>query len=134
MTDPDVCAEQLRGGGLLAVAFVVAGSLGEAALALRSWAACDVGINASANFISIVFLGLPLLLAGNGLVAAGTLWATGWVTRSSRWRRRWMRVTPALALTVVAYAVWAVMITDASYPDPVCPGNIPPWVPSWVPS
>jgi hypothetical protein len=45
-----------------------------------------------------------------------------------------MRVTPALALAAVAYVVWAVVITDASYPDPICPGNVPPWIPSWVPS
>jgi hypothetical protein len=51
-----------RGGGrLTVVVLVVVASLGEAVLALRSWAACDVGVNAGANLISMVFVGLPLL-------------------------------------------------------------------------
>lgn len=82
----------------------------------------------------MVYLGLPLLLTCNAVVAVVTLWVAGRALRSSPRRRFWMRVMPALALAVVAYLVWAVVITDASYPDPICPGNVPPWVPSWLPS
>lgn len=82
----------------------------------------------------MVYFGLPLLLTCNTVVAAVTLWITGSALRSSTRRRFWMKVTPALAMTVVAYLVWAVVITDTSYPDPICPDNILPWVPSWVPS
>lgn len=128
-------ATSRRGGGVVtAAALVLAASLGEAVLALRSWAVCDVGVNAAANSLSMVYFGLPLLLTCNTVVAAVTLWVTGRAVRSSPRRRFWMRVTPALAVAVVAYLVWAVVITDASYPDPICPDNIPPWVPSWVPS
>lgn len=123
-----------RGGGATAAVLVIATSLGEVALALQSWAACDVGINATANSLSMMYLGLPLLLICNAVVAAMVRWATGRVFRSSRRRRLWMRVTPALALAFVAYVVWAIVITDASYPGPICPGNVPPWVPAWVPS
>jgi hypothetical protein len=122
------------GGVVTAAALVIAASLGEAVLALRSWADCDVGINAAANSLTMMHLGLPLLLICNAVVAAVALWATGRASRSSPRRRLWIRVTPALALAVVAYLVWAIVITDASYPDPICPGNVPPWAPSWVPS
>lgn len=124
-----------RGGGAVtAVALVLAASLGEAVLALRSWADCDVGINAAANSLAMMYFGLPLLLIYNAVVAVVALWVTGRALRSSPRRRFWMRVTPALALAVAAYLVWAVVITDMSYPDPICQDNVPPWVPSWVPS
>jgi hypothetical protein len=125
---------QRGSGGLAAAIFVVALSLVEMAATLQSWAVCDVGINAAANSLFMTFVGLPLLFAGNALVAGVTLWATGRATRSSSRRRLWMSVTPAVALIFLAFAYWAVVITDASYPDPICPGNVPPWVPSWVPS
>lgn len=50
-----------RGGEMTSAAFVIAASLGEAVLAQRSWVACDVGINAAANSLSMMYLGLPMV-------------------------------------------------------------------------
>jgi hypothetical protein len=55
---------QRGSGGLAAAIFVVALSLVEMAATLQSWAVCDVGINAAANSLFMVFVGLPLLFAG----------------------------------------------------------------------
>lgn len=119
---------------LALVLLVVTISLGEAVLALRAWNDCDVGVNASANFLSIVYLGLPLLLAGNGVAAVIVGWSTWRATRSALRRRFWILATPTLGLVLLAYVWWAVVVTPSSHPDPICPGNVPPWVPPWLPS
>jgi hypothetical protein len=36
-------------------------------------------------------------------------------------------------LLLITWVVLAVVATPADYPDPLCRGNVPGWLPSWLP-
>lgn len=38
------------------------------------------------------------------------------------------------AVLVLGVELFAWQGTPVAYPDPICPGNIPPWWPSWIPT
>lgn len=108
-------------------------SLGEAMLLSRAWSDCDVGLNATTNLLTVVFLVIPGLWLANVLalvVAALALRASsrGDVGRSAPY------VVGAVALGAVALAMWVFVATPGWYPDPICPENVPAWWPSWLPS
>lgn len=93
----------------------------------RAWAACDVGGNAAANSMTLLFLA-PLIW-----IAAAVPWV---VLHSTLGRRH-----HASALTAgLAFTLWFTwfLITWLGMPDsysaPLCPGNVPPWWPAFIPA
>lgn len=98
-------------------------------LVSHAYAACDVGINASANELALQFM-LPVMWVLNAVVfAAGLALVSG-----PTWRRRALGVAAATAaLVFLAWLLFAWQGTPSDYPDPICPSNVPPWWPSWIP-
>ena len=93
----------------------------------RAWAACDVGINAAANSMTLLFLA-PLIW-----IAA----AIPWVILHGTLGRRHRRAALAAGLVFTLWFAWFLVTwlgMPDSYPAPSCPGNVPPWWPSFVPA
>lgn len=106
-------------GGLAAVVTIVAiGSV---------WAACDVGGNAAANGTALLFLA-PLIW-----IAA----AVPWVVLQGTVGRRHHTTALMAGLVLTLWFTWFLVTwlgMPDSYPDPLCPGNVPPWWPSFIPA
>ncbi len=96
-------------------------------LVLRAWAACDVGVNATANLFGYLIFTGPFLIAPayaaallGVLVGRRATPAMGWVT--------------GILLTAAAvYAHLWLFATPADYPSPFCASNVPAWWPWWLP-
>ncbi|MEV0472873.1 hypothetical protein [Streptomyces prunicolor] len=106
-------------GGLTAVVTVAA--IG------RAWAACDIGVNAGANSATLLFLA-PLIW-----IAAAVPWVILHGTLGRRHRRTALLAGLVFALWFTWFLVTWLGMPD-SYPDPFCPGNVPPWWPGFVPA
>lgn len=123
-------SKRLWAGWWLGVAFGGPAAYGLVVLTADAWATCDVGINAAANGFTLLFV-LPLLWGANATafgVAYATVSLAGWA------RRPLAIVAGLLVLTMLAWALFATFGTPAGYPDPMCPANVPPWWPSWIPA
>ena len=93
----------------------------------RVWSACDVGGGASANSLSLAVM-CPAV----------------WVVVGISWvlvRGLLGRIHPGAALLVgVLLNAWLLWFSVAwlgvldSYPDPICPGNVPSWWPRFIPA
>ncbi|MFI6544813.1 hypothetical protein ACIBO9_16385 [Streptomyces prunicolor] len=106
-------------GGLTAVVTVAA--IG------RAWSACDIGVNAGANSATLLFLA-PLIW-----IAAAVPWVILHGTLGRRHRRTALIAGLVFALWLAWFLVTWLGMPD-SYPDPFCPGNVPPWWPSFIPA
>jgi len=91
------------------------------------WAECDIGVNSAADSGTLLFL-VPLLW-----IAAAVPWVVLHGTLGRR--HRGAALTAGLVFTVwfTWFAVTWLGVLD-SYPDPTCPGNVPPWWPGFLPS
>jgi len=105
-------------------------AFGLVVLVANAFAACDVGINGGANGLSLLFA-LPVLWILNALVFMGVF--TLIAERTSQ-PRTFGVVVGILAVLVLAWALFAWLGTPSDYPAPFCPGNVPPWWPSWLPA
>ncbi|WP_254390264.1 hypothetical protein [Streptomyces sp. AC550_RSS872] len=106
-------------GGLTAVVSVAAVG--------RAWAACDIGANAAANSMTLLFLA-PLIW-----IAA----AVPWVILHKTLGRRHRRTALITGLIFTLWFTWFLVTwlgIPESYPAPLCPGNVPPWWPSFIPT
>lgn len=107
-------------GGLAAAVSVVA--IG------RAWAACDVG--GGGNGITLLLL-TPVIW-----VAAAIPWLVLHGTLGRRGRRH-RGAALAVGLVFTLWFTWFLVtwlsIPD-SYPAPLCPGNVPPWWPDFLPT
>lgn len=93
----------------------------------RAWAACDVGGDAAANGMTLLFLA-PLIW-----VAA----AVPWVILYGTLGRRHRRAAPAAGIVFTLWFTWFLVTwlgMPDSYPAPLCPGNVPPWWPGFLPA
>lgn len=91
------------------------------------WATCDVGGNASTHSLSLLFL-VPFIW-----FAA----AVPWVVLYGALGRHHRGAALAAGLLFSAWFAWFLVTwlgTMDSYPDPLCPGNVPPWWPSFIPA
>lgn len=105
-------------------------AFGLVVLSSRAYAACDVGINASANSFAFLFV-LPVLWVANSLVFGAVFARMSGVT----WRRKALAVATALlAVILLAWLLFAWQGTPSDYPSPICHSNVPPWWPSWIPA
>ncbi|MCL7427172.1 hypothetical protein [Streptomyces sp. YS415] len=93
----------------------------------RAWTACDIGINAAANSLTLLFLAPLIWLAG----------AVPWVILHSTLGRRHRRTALMTGLVFTMWLTWFLITwlgMPDSYPAPICPGNVPPWWPSFIPA
>ncbi|MEU1439277.1 hypothetical protein ABZ438_35120 [Streptomyces sp. NPDC005786] len=93
----------------------------------RAWAACDVGGSAAANGMALLFL-LPLIW-----VAVAVPWVVLHGTVGRRHHTAALTAGFVLTLWLSWFLVTWLGMPD-SYPDPLCPDNVPPWWPSFLPS
>lgn len=105
-----------------------AAAVGLVSLASRVFAACDVGLNAGATSMALTIV-LPILWGLNVAVFV----AAFAVVRATTRRRSAAVGAGLVALVLVAWLLIAWQVTPADYPDPICPANVPPWWPSWIP-
>lgn len=113
------------------LAFLVpAVSVGEVALALAVFAACDVGINASANSFAALYLYFPVALVVNSVLVLITVLLARRLGAGSGG----IAVSALVVVLLAGLFLWVTAMTPAYYPDPICPGNVPPWWPTWLPS
>jgi hypothetical protein len=95
----------------------------------RSWNDCEIGVNASANFWSLlpIFFGFWVAVALIWAIAFGLLGGRG------------LPLSFVVAATATLCAFWALMAifhAPADYPVSVnccAPDNAPPWWPDWLP-
>lgn len=92
----------------------------------RAWADCDVGINAAANLLWSIIVVLPVLVLISGVLVCLTV-------RFLRIRATLLAIVVAMMLLAVAWIVLAIEATPSDYPAGICPGNVPPWLPEWLP-
>ncbi len=105
-------------GGLTAV--VSTAAIGNA------WATCDIG-NGVTNGMTLLFLFPPIWIAA----------AVPWVILHSTIGRRHRRTTLTAELIFTLWFTWFLVTwlgMPDSYPAPLCPGNVPPWWPSFIPA
>ncbi|TGD86495.1 hypothetical protein BayCH28_16995 [Mycolicibacterium sp. CH28] len=102
------------------------------ALLSRMWAACDVGINASANALGLLLFTAPLVMVAGGASAALAFWLI--VRTGKRWS---VAAACAGAACATLIAVWTAVAVEHNpgrdYPAPLCVDNIPPWWPDAIP-
>ncbi|OEJ95238.1 hypothetical protein [Streptomyces thermolilacinus] len=93
----------------------------------KAWAACDIGVNASANNLTLLFL-TPLLW-----IAAAVPWTALYRTLGRRHRG----AAPAAGLAFSLWFTW-LAVTRLGMPDDhpasFCPDNVPPWWPGFLPA
>ncbi|MGW1675343.1 hypothetical protein [Streptomyces sp. NPDC002324] len=92
----------------------------------RAWAACDVG-SGPADVMTL------LLLAPFVWIAAAAAWTVPYGTLGRRRPGAALAVGLVLALVSSWFLVTWLGMPDG-YPDPVCPGNVPPWWPGFIPA
>lgn len=93
----------------------------------RAWAACDVGVNAAANSMTLLFLAPVIWVAA----------AVPWVVLYGTLGRHHRGSAVAAGLVVTVCFTWFVVTwlgMPDSYPDPLCRGNVPPWWPGFIPA
>ena len=130
MTTPDVSSQRARfpSGWTLGVLIGGPAAWGWLTLVAHTYATCNVGINATAN--AGLLLGLPILWAVNTVVFAKVFTSVSGPT----WSQRTLGIAAALAaLLFLAWLLFAWQGTPSNYPAPICPSNVPPWWPSWIP-
>ena len=93
----------------------------------RAWAACDIGSSAAANGMTLLFLA-PLIW-----IAAAVPWVILHGTLGRRHRRTALTAGLIFTLWLTWFLVAWLGMPD-SYPAPSCPGNVPPWWPSFIPA
>lgn len=105
-------------GGLTAVV--------STALIGNAWAACNIG-NGVTNGMTLLLL-VPLIW-----IAA----AVSWVILHNILGRRHRRTALTAGLIFTLWFTWSLVTwlgMPDSYPAPLCPGNVPPWWPSFIPA
>jgi hypothetical protein len=105
-------------GGLTAV--VCTAAIGSA------WAACDIG-NGVTNGMTLLFLAPLIWFAA----------VVPWMLLHSTVGRRHRRTAHTAWLIFALWFTWFLVTwlgLPTTYPAPLCPGNVPPWWPSFIPA
>jgi hypothetical protein len=107
----------------------VVAAYGGTTMLARAWNDCEIGINASANFWSLI----PIFFAVWVVVAL--IWAIAFGVLAGRG----LLLASAVAVLATLCAYWVLMASlnaPADYPVSVsacAPDNAPPWWPDWLP-
>lgn len=98
----------------------------------RAWNHCDVGINASANAIGLLFIVFPLLTVMHLVILVGGYRLAGRFAGPPGLRTGIaVAVVAVVALALVSWGFFAA----AGLPlrNAMCPEGEPPWWPQWLP-
>ncbi len=118
--------------GVVATASGILAAIAAVLLLSRMWAACDVGVNASANALGLLLFTAPLVTVAGGVCAGVAFWSI--VRTRKRWSVAAACVGAACATLVIVWIAVAVQHDPGGdYPAPVCVDNIPPWWPQALP-
>ncbi|GII27189.1 hypothetical protein Pmi06nite_06310 [Planotetraspora mira] len=90
------------------------------------WSSCNVGVNAGANSLTLILFAPIIWLAS----ALSWLILYGAIGRFNHGVAIMFGIVFNLGLLWFLVAHFGAM---ESYPDPICPGNVPPWWPSFIP-
>ncbi len=90
-----------------------------------AWDTCNVGGNGSANLMTLAVVAPGLFLVALALGAGVRRVIPGLVLAF---------VGVALILAGLAALALVYGATPEAWADPVCPANVPPWWPAWLPS
>jgi uncharacterized BrkB/YihY/UPF0761 family membrane protein len=118
--------------GLVGTALGIISATAAMTLLSRMWAACDVGINAAANSLGLLFFTAPIVMLFAAFGSALAFWAV------ARTARRWSQLVACVGAVLVALiVVWVDLAVEhnpgGDYPSPVCDENVPSWWPGWIP-
>jgi hypothetical protein len=107
----------------------VSAGFGLLTLTRRAWDACRVEINNVGNGPTLFFVGLPVALVVNIVLFS-------FVFRFSKGQGKFVMpfITAAVAITIADLALFSFAGTPAGLPASVCPANVPPWWPEWIPT
>lgn len=94
--DGDHAAGERQGGGSSSLRYVTAVPLallagcGGITVVARAWNECDVGVNATANALGLLFLQFPVLAITHVVMLTGGYWLTGrspvrWADAPASW-------------------------------------------------
>ncbi|WP_406036416.1 hypothetical protein OG799_18220 [Micromonospora sp. NBC_00898] len=123
--------KQLPGHHLVAaLVLAVLVSCGTTSVVARAYAACDVGINASANAFGLIAL-LPVLAIVHGVALIVTYTVTGRWMMSPALRAGVSVLTTVVVVVVLSWAYFA--LAGLPLRNALCPAGEPPWWPYWLP-
>lgn len=120
-----------KGNRLSFFSVVVGGSaaFGLLWLTRRSWDDCHVTINGVGNGPTLLFVGLPVALVVN----IGLFSVVYKLTRKGG-SFRMALLSALIAIAIADLALYSWVGTPATTAAPVCPANVPPWWPEWIPT
>ncbi|MBB6565840.1 hypothetical protein HPO96_17810 [Kribbella sandramycini] len=111
------------------LAIVVGGgaAFGLVVITSRSWKECKVDVAGSVpNGLTLLFLGLPLALIVNLVLFTIVYRYAGKALFMGL-------IAAAIAIAIADLALYSWQGTPAASPG-ICPGNVPPWWPEWIPT
>ena len=108
-----------------------AAGFGLVVLTSRAWKACDVVINSVGNGPTLLFVGVPVA----GVVNIVLFSVVFRLSRSGKGSAFLMPfLAAAIAITIADLALFSWAGTPAASAAPICPANVPPWWPPWIPT
>ncbi|ADB29417.1 hypothetical protein Kfla_0293 [Kribbella flavida DSM 17836] len=122
-----------KGNRLSFFSLVIGGAAGFGLLWLtrRAWDTCRVEVNGVGNGPTLLFVGLPVALVVN-IVLFSVVWR---VMKKGGGGKFLMPLLGALiAITIADLALFSWAGTPATLPAALCPANVPPWWPEWIPT
>lgn len=115
---------------LAALILAVSASCAGSSVVARAYAACDVGVNATANAFGLVAL-LPVLVIAHGAALVGAYTVTGRWVASPVLRAAVSALTTVVVVVVLSWAYFA--LAGLPLQNALCPTGEPPWWPHWLP-
>ena len=125
-TEPSIPPSRWFRGTGLGILFGGLTALVSTAAIGSAWAACDIG-NGVTNGMTFLILAPLIWFAA----------AVPWVILHSTLGRRHRRAAHTAGLTFTLWLTWFLVTwlgMQDSYPAPLCPGNVPPWWPNFIPA
>ncbi|MFG2101785.1 hypothetical protein ACGFJ5_14395 [Micromonospora echinaurantiaca] len=115
---------------LAALILAVSASCAGSSVVARAYAACDVGVNATANAFGLVAL-LPVLVIAHGAALVGAYTVTGRWVASPVLRAGAAALATVVVVVVLSWAYFA--LAGLPLQNALCPTGEPLWWPHWLP-
>ena len=123
-----------KGGSRLErfLSLVVGGSAGFGLVVLtrRAWDACHVVINDVGNGVTLLFVGVPVA----GVVNIGLFGLVFRMSKGGKGNLMTPLLSAAVAIAIADLALFSWAGTPAGLAAPICPANVPPWWPAFIPT
>ncbi|GAA1603075.1 hypothetical protein GCM10009804_69410 [Kribbella hippodromi] len=119
-------AKGSKGESFLAVVLGGGAAFGLVVITSRAWKTCHVDIGSVPNGLTLLFLGLPLALIVNLVLFTIVFRYAGKAFLFSL-------IAAAIAIAIADLALFSWQGTPAGAHG-TCPGNVPPWWPTWIPT